>query len=57
MILTIVLSAVAGAVVFGLVIRNNPSLGKKLGLIVDKIEEEIKPKKAPAKKTTAAKKK
>jgi hypothetical protein len=57
MILTIVLSAVAGAVVFGLVIRNNPSLGKKLGLIVDKIEEEIKPKKAPVKKTTAAKKK
>ena len=38
------LGAVAGAIVFGLVIRNNPALAKKLGLLVDKIEEEINKK-------------
>jgi len=36
------LSAVAGAVVFYLVLRNNPKLAERIGIIVDKIEDEIK---------------
>lgn len=39
--ITHLLAALAGAVVFGLVIRNNPKIATKLGLIVDKLEEEI----------------
>jgi len=39
MIVGCIISAIAGAVVFGLVLRNNPKLGAKLGVIVDKIEE------------------
>lgn len=33
--------AVIGAVIFGLVLRNNPTLAKKLGLIVDEIEDKL----------------
>ena len=44
MIVGCIISAIAGAVVFGLVLRNNPKLGAKLGVIVDKIEEiDVKP--------------
>lgn len=35
------LAAVAGAILFGLVIKNNPKIATKLGLIVDKLKEEI----------------
>ena len=41
MIGVIIGSAVAGAVIFGLVIRNNPKLAKKLGVIVDKIDDKL----------------
>lgn len=39
--INLVVGAVIGAVIFGLVIRNNPKLAKKLGLIIDKIEDSI----------------
>lgn len=41
MILTFVLGALVGAILFGLVLRNNPKLGIKLGLIVDKLDKKI----------------
>ena len=56
MILTFVLGVVAGASLFGLVIRNNPSLGKKLGLIVDRLEEELDSIKEQSKAKKSAKK-
>ena len=33
--------AIAGAIVFGLVIKNNPNLAKKLGILVDKIDDQL----------------
>jgi len=42
--ITFVLGAIVGAVIFGLVIRNNPALAKKLGLIVDKLESQLENK-------------
>lgn len=61
MIFTIIGSAIAGAVVFGLVLRNNPKLAIKLLALADKLEDEIKDiskekKVAPVKKETAKKK-
>lgn len=41
MIIGLVVGAVIGAVVFYLVLRNNPSLAKKVAGIVDKIDDKI----------------
>lgn len=41
MITGLVVGAVIGAVVFYLVLRNNPSLAKKIAGIVDKIDDKI----------------
>lgn len=42
--ITFVLGVIVGAIIFGLVIRNNPTLAKKLGLIVDKLESQLENK-------------
>jgi hypothetical protein len=55
--ITFISGAVVGAIVFGLVIRNNPKLAEKLGVLVDKIEDKVDSKKAVAKKPVAKKKK
>lgn len=39
--LSLAIGAVIGALVFGLVLRNNPSLASKLGLLVDKIDDKL----------------
>lgn len=41
MITGLITGAVIGAVVFYLVLRNNPNLAKKIAGIVDRIDEEI----------------
>lgn len=41
MITGLIIGAVIGAVGFYLVLRNNPSLAKKVAGIVDKIDEKI----------------
>ena len=41
MIYTIITSAIIGAAVFGLVLRNNKDLAIKLLNLVDKIEDQI----------------
>lgn len=41
MIAGLIIGAVIGAVVFYLVLRNNPSLAKKVAGIVDKIDDKI----------------
>ena len=43
--INLIIGAVLGAVVFGLVLRKNPNIGKWLGVIVDKIEDELDNKK------------
>jgi hypothetical protein len=40
-IIGLVAGAVAGAVVFYLVLRNNPKLAEKIGIFVDKVDDAI----------------
>lgn len=41
MITGLILGFIAGAVTLGLVLRNNPKIADKLGVIVDKIDNEL----------------
>lgn len=41
MITGLLIGGVVGAVTFYLVLRNNPSLAEKIGIIVDKIDDEL----------------